>query len=102
MKKALRIQYLALTEINLPPLSTTVDFSLCLCSICKHAEWSGGACEDSYVTCKHPLADKGVAALEEAYACEGGDCWGFRPNIAIADLAEYVGQRLQGAKVALP
>ena len=107
MKKEQRAVYVELAAIEFRSLLIERDEqgnppeSLSLCGVCRHAEWSG-MCNELYPVCQHPLAFRDYR-LEEAWAWEPGvDCWGFRPAFSVSDIAEYVGQRLQGLRVALP
>ncbi len=80
MKKVQREVYIV--------LSSEIDG--CLCSFCKHAEWSG-CCSDSEVECQHPLYKHTNYIRFEETCCPGEDCWGFRPVYRVRDIADIVG-----------
>ena len=88
MKKDKRLPYLVLTEVELPD-----DGMVSLCCFCHYAYWIGG-CKETENDCKHPLWQVNETQFDNAI--EGGDCWGFRPDMPIADAADKVGRWLQG------
>ena len=63
-----------------------------LCTFCKYALWTG-MCEDGDCTCEHPLVEHfewrftgWCSSLEP-----GQDCWAYRPNMLLVDVADIVG-----------
>ena len=66
------------------------EANTCLCSFCKHAQWVG-ECSESYPECGHPIWE--VPGKEEMLE-PGQDCWGFRPEIILRDIADIVGMVL--------
>lgn len=78
MKKNQREIYLVLS----------MEVETTLCTFCKFfkSEWCGDG------SCNHTLVDK----LEATYGLykgqePGDDCWGFRPDISVRDVADIVG-----------
>ena len=107
MKKEQRRVYVEFTKIGLPSLAEGFDGETgftCLCQFCKYAKWFGNNCEDMYVECHHPLNRQGRTLYfeESPGSFSEQDCWGFRSAYPLAVVADYIGQRLEGQKVALP
>jgi len=107
MNKVRRAAYVALAAVYLPSRNPELfpdDIGAYgLCHLCKYADWQGSDCYESQLDCRHPLADKVASDMfTEAWAWEPGhDCWGFRSLYDVDTVAEWVGQRLQGADVRL-
>ena len=75
MKAEQRTIYLVLTE----------EINWMLCSFCKFAQ-AGFEC--GMAECHHPLeVISGDMMVEEP----GADCWAFRPNLPVPDIADIVG-----------
>ena len=112
MKKEKRQVYVELTKLRLPPLNEPIAWTnvawasgfTCLCLFCKYALWRGADCESFYPECRHPLNVKErTFYFEEAPGwIPGQDCWGFQSAYPLEVVADYIGQRLEGKKVALP
>ena len=80
MKKQQREVYLELSK----------EVDAVLCSFCKYSRWDGG-CEEASCDCQHPLEDY-FSHSYGYYGLEPGcDCWGFRPVVRLADIADIVG-----------
>lgn len=75
MKKHQRHVYLELTK----------EIEWNLCAFCKYAEFSS-LC-DGDVNCKHDFWE----ISDQDYIYPGQDCWGFRPDMPISDIADIVG-----------
>ena len=78
MKKDKRTVYLELTS----------EIGWNLCPFCLHNKSEGSLC-DSWQECHHPL-DR-VAELNEMGLESGEDCWGFRSEYPLSDIADMVG-----------
>jgi hypothetical protein len=91
MKKAEREPYLILNKLSLPNGGI-----ISLCSWCKYAQWEG-YCEELECDCKHPLWRVRDYVFDDAV--QGGDCWGFRPQVSREDAVDMVGIWLTGKAV---
>lgn len=81
MKKEARIIYRELaSEINAP-----------LCTFCKYAGWIREGCCEGYAECSHPIDRLSYINWCEDSLEPEGDCYGFRPNLSIALIADIVG-----------
>lgn len=80
MKKAEREVYRILTK----------EVGACLCTFCKYSRFSG-MCDDAEIECQHPLVDKTIYTPFEETTWPGEDCWGFRPNHPVSEIADVVG-----------
>ena len=67
-----------------------------LCNCCMYCEVFGGSYCDGVLECCHPLD---VINDSDHFTCvwgEGADCWAFRPNSSLSELATWVGIVLDG------
>lgn len=74
-------------------LVLTDEIGCQICTACKYGEFTGSACDDGYMECNHKLNDYSGFPLFEADGDlePGMDCWGFKPNIQVQDLADIAG-----------
>ncbi len=69
-------------------LADEIDW--CLCSFCKYAKFDGSPCyDDAGLDCTHPLGE--IWDDQRLVGEPGLDCWGFRPNLPLSDIADIVG-----------
>jgi len=83
MKKEQREVYLSLTKVS-PGWQ--------LCSFCKYGWGCGSFCSgEGEIECHHPLTDYyGFSGCDRELE-PGEDCWGFRPNYPVEEIADIVG-----------
>lgn len=69
-----------------------------LCNICKFAEWEGYCSSEANLNCTHPLEaiSQGDYGDHPYNAWSGSDCWGFRPNSTLQEVATFAGIVLEG------
>jgi len=69
-------------------LSSEIDGILCC--FCRYSRWTGECFEgcEGYYECEHPI--EAVPGYEEELS-PGADCWGFKPEIPLQDVADIVG-----------
>ena len=83
MKKAQRGIYLV--------LAAEIDTGLA--TFCKYACWTGTSyCDggDVEMECEHPLVPY-YGDCDCECVCPNTDCWGFRPELNVPDVADIVG-----------
>lgn len=88
MKKEARGIYLILSN----------EIGAQLCVACKYGDFTGSSCcDDGYYECQHKLNDYIGFPLYKADGCmePGMDCWGFRPDMKVEDLADITGVILE-------
>lgn len=87
MKKHQREIYLVLAE----------EVNCGIAPFCKYSscEGSGSICDggECYHVCEHPLSVINEQEGDHGIPCEepGVDCWGFRPDYSLQDIADIVG-----------
>jgi len=60
-------------------------------AFCKHADYAGSDCCETYFVCEHPLREK-LPISEDCECCfPNTDCWGFQPSVKVVDVADIVG-----------
>jgi hypothetical protein len=70
----------------------TAEAGACLCTFCKYSKFTGSSCnEDAECECKHPLTDKTFYVRFDETCYPGEDCWGFRPNHPLSEIADVIG-----------
>lgn len=76
-------------------LILTNEINTLICSACKFD--AGGDCCSGSEGCLHPLAERRGFPMNEADGCmePGNDCWAFRPEIKVSDLADIAGLVLE-------
>ena len=86
MKRQGREAYRCLTTLPLPIFEGA---TLCLCTFCGHASWSG-SCNEAELECEHPL-DAVSESDMDVWEGFGRDCWGFRPQWSREDCVDITG-----------
>lgn len=66
-----------------------------LCNFCKYAAWSGYSCCEADLSCEHPVNSRYELVLPSD-PWSGGDCWMFRPDRPLADIAAYCSIAAEG------
>ena len=99
---AKRLVYYELSQVVLPSMDPRrfPDWESSLCHFCQYANWVG-SCEEADLDCEHPL-NKVLERWDVNDVWSGDDCWGFRSDVSVDTLVEWISQRLQGQHVRLP
>lgn len=88
MKAEQRVVYLELVKLC----------EATLCTFCKAGDWAGGgdslcSSDDGYYECQHALSERFGSPYDDPRMPEDSndDCWGFRPQLPVAIIADIVG-----------